>query len=209
MSSVGSREKTLLLEVARIAVTAAVERREVPRELPRDANLDDFGGVFVTLRRRGRLRGCIGQMVSSESLVEVVAYCAKAAALEDPRFDPVRPHELAEVEIELSVLSRLEEIAPERIEAGKHGLMVSQGWRRGVLLPQVATEFQWTAERLLEETCVKAGFERDAWKDPETRIQGFTAEIFCESDFRAEGRSARRSPAIRPRRSRPGRSPAD
>lgn len=193
MSSVGNREKTLLLEVARIAVTAAVERREVPRELPRDANLEDFGGVFVTLRRRGQLRGCIGQMVSNEALVEVVAYCAKAAAMEDPRFDPVRPHELAEVEIELSVLSRLEAIAPERIEAGKHGLMVSQGWRRGVLLPQVATEFQWTAERLLEETCVKAGFERDAWKDPETRIQGFTAEIFCESDFRAEGRSARES----------------
>ena len=187
MSSVGSREKTLLLEVARSAVTAAVERREVPSELPR-GDLKGFGGVFVTLRRRGRLRGCIGQIVSSEALVEVVAYCAKAAALEDPRFDPIRPHELAEVEIELSVLSRLEEIAPEQIEAGKHGLMVSQGWRRGVLLPQVAIEFQWTAERLLEETCVKAGFERGAWKDPEKRIHGFTAEIFCESDFRAKGR---------------------
>jgi AmmeMemoRadiSam system protein A len=186
MSSVGDREKTLLLEVARSAVTAAVERREVPSELPR-GDLKGFGGVFVTLRRRGRLRGCIGQIVSSEALVEVVAYCAKAAALEDPRFDPICPHELAEVEIELSVLSRLEEIAPEQIEAGKHGLMVSQGWRRGVLLPQVAIEFQWTAERLLEETCVKAGFARDAWKDPETRIQGFTAEIFCESGFPAEG----------------------
>ncbi len=193
MSSAGNREKTLLLEVARLAVTAAVERGEIPGELPRDADLKDFGGAFVTLRRRGRLRGCIGQIVSGESLVEVVAYCAKAAALEDPRFDPIRPHELAEVEIELSVLSRLEEIAPERIEAGKHGLMVSQGWRRGVLLPQVAIEFQWTAERLLEETCVKAGFERDAWKDRATRIQGFTAEIFSESDLRAEGRSTRES----------------
>jgi AmmeMemoRadiSam system protein A len=202
MSSVGKREKTLLLEVARLAVTAAVERREIPGELPRGGEFKDFGGAFVTLRRRGRLRGCIGQIVSSESLVEVVAYCAKAAALEDPRFAPIGPQELAEVEIELSVLSRLEEIAPEQIEAGKHGLMVSQGWRRGVLLPQVAIEFQWTAERLLEETCVKAGFERDAWKDSAMRIQGFTAEIFGESDLRAEGRSTRESE----NRSKPGYS---
>jgi AmmeMemoRadiSam system protein A len=193
MSSVGNLEKKLLLEVARNAVTAAVERREISSEPPQGADLKGFGGVFVTLRRRGRLRGCIGQTVSGEALVEAVAHCAKAAALEDPRFDPIGPHDLAEVEIELSVLSRFEEIAPERIEAGKHGLMVSQGWRRGVLLPQVAVEFRWTAERLLEETCVKAGFERDAWKDPEMRIQAFTAEVFSESDLRAEGRSTRES----------------
>jgi AmmeMemoRadiSam system protein A len=202
MSSAGNREKTLLLEVARLAVTAAAERREITDELPRGAELKDFGGAFVTLRRRGRLRGCIGQIVSSESLVEVVAYCAKAAALEDPRFEPIRPQELAEIEIELSILSRLEQIAPEQIEAGKHGLVVSQGRRRGVLLPQVAIEFHWTAERLLEETCVKAGFERDAWKDSATRIEGFTAEVFCESDLRAEGCSTRETPD----RSKPGYS---
>jgi len=202
MSSAGNRQKAVLLEVARSAVTAAVEGRENPGELPQGADLKDFGGVFVTLHRRGRLRGCVGQMSSSESLVGLVAYCARAAALEDPRFDPVRPHELAELEIELSVLSRLEEIAPEQIEAGKHGLMVSQGWRRGVLLPQVAVEFQWTAERLLEETCVKAGFERHAWRYPETRIQGFTAEIFRESDLRPERSSTRESQA----RSKPGYS---
>jgi AmmeMemoRadiSam system protein A len=202
MSSVGNREKILLLEVARGAMTAAVEHREVPSEQPQGADLKDFGGVFVTLRRRGRLRGCIGQMVSSESLMEAIAYCAKGAALEDPRFDAVHPRELAEIEIELSVLSRLEEITPERIEAGKHGLMVSQGLRRGVLLPQVANEFQWTAERLLEETCVKAGFERNAWKDRETRIQAFTAEVFSESDFRAEGHATGESRG----RSKPGYS---
>ncbi|MGA3292370.1 MAG: AmmeMemoRadiSam system protein A [Candidatus Acidiferrales bacterium] len=192
MSSVDNRERKLLLEVARLAVTAAVERRESLLALPQDADaaLVSFGGAFVTLHRGRRLRGCIGQIASSESLVEVVAYCAKAAALEDPRFRPVQPEELSEIEIELSILSRPAEIPPERIEAGRHGLMVSQGWRRGVLLPQVAAEFQWTAERLLEETCIKAGFERDAWKDAETKIQAFTAEVFRESDFRAEARAS-------------------
>jgi AmmeMemoRadiSam system protein A len=139
------------------------------------------GGAFVTLHRRGRLRGCVGQLPSKEPLLEVVAHCAKAAALEDPRFKPVRADEIAEIEIELSILSRLEDVTPGRIETGKHGLVVSRGWQRGVLLPQVATEFKWQAARFLEETCVKAGLEREAWKDPQTRIQAFTAEVFSES----------------------------
>lgn len=184
MSLLGKREKQLLLEVARSAVTAAAERREFLDALPGESDPPNAAGAFVTLHRRGRLRGCIGQILSTQSLAQIVAYSAKAAALEDPRFEPVRPDELAEMEIELSVLSPLEEIAPDLIEAGKHGLVVSRGWRRGVLLPQVAIEFGWTAERFLAETCVKAGFERDAWKEPETRIYAFTAEVFSESDFR-------------------------
>jgi AmmeMemoRadiSam system protein A len=165
---------------------AGVEHREPSGTTSRDAEFIASGGAFVTLHRRGRLRGCIGQIISDEPLAEVVAHCAKAAALEDPRFEPVQPEELAEIEIELSILSRPEPIAPEQIEAGKHGLMVSQGWRRGILLPQVATEFRWTAARLLEETCVKAGFDREAWRDPQTEIRGFIAEVFRESDFPLE-----------------------
>jgi uncharacterized protein len=184
MSLLGSREKQLLLEVARRAVTVAVERREHFDALPEDPNSGQSGGAFVTLLHRGRLRGCIGQITSTGSLVQIVAYCAKTAALEDSRFPPVRSDELAALEIEISVLSLLEEIAPERIETGKHGLMVSRGGQRGVLLPQVAIQFHWTAERFLAETCAKAGFERSAWKDPGTRIYAFTAEVFSESDFR-------------------------
>jgi hypothetical protein len=116
-------------------------------------------------------------------LTQVVAHCARAAALEDPRFDPVSPDELDGIEIEISVLSPLKTIAPAEIEAGKHGLMVSHAGQRGVLLPQVATELDWGAERFLEETCVKAGLGRDAWKDPATRICAFTAEVFSESDL--------------------------
>jgi uncharacterized protein len=184
MSSLGNREKQLLLDVARRAVTAAAERRESPESLPAVPNLGESTGAFVTLHHRGRLRGCIGQIDMDQSLVEVVAHCAKSAAFEDPRFDPLRPDELAETEIELSVLSSLEEIAPNRIEAGKHGLMVSLGRQRGVLLPQVAIECRWAAGRFLEETCVKAGLKRDAWREPGTKIECFTAEVFRESDFR-------------------------
>jgi AmmeMemoRadiSam system protein A len=183
MSPLADREKKLLIEVARRALVAAVEFGKVLDGLPSEANLMEPGGAFVSLHRRARLRGCVGQMHSDQPLVQVVCYCARAAALEDPRFDRVRPDELAEIEIELSILSRLEEIAPERIEAGRHGLMVSRGGQRGVLLPQVATQFRWPAARFLEETCVKAGFEPDAWKDPGTRIEAFTAEVFAEADL--------------------------
>ena len=181
MSPLADREKQLLLEIARRALTAGVERRESIPDFPDDEVLRQPGGAFVTLHRRGRLRGCVGQLPSKDPLIEVVVHCAKAAALEDPRFKPVRAEEVAEIEIELSILSPLQDTTLEKIEAGKHGLVVSRGWQRGVLLPQVATEFKWQAARFLEETCVKAGLEREAWQDPHTRIQAFTAEVFSES----------------------------
>jgi AmmeMemoRadiSam system protein A len=181
MSPLADREKQLLLEVARRSLTAGVERRESIPDFPDDEVLRQPGGAFVTLHRRGRLRGCVGQLPSRDPLIEVVAHCAKAAALEDPRFKPVRTEEVAEIEIELSILSPLQDTTLEKIETGKHGLVVSRGWQRGVLLPQVATEFKWQATRFLEETCVKAGLEREAWQDAHTRIQAFTAEVFSES----------------------------
>jgi AmmeMemoRadiSam system protein A len=186
MSSLGNREKQLLLDLARRSLIVAVERRDSLDSLPQDPQIGESFGAFVTLRKRGRLRGCIGQIGSGQSLIEVVAHCAKSAALQDPRFEPVRADELREIEIELSVLSPLEEIAPDRIEVGKHGLMVSSGPTRGVLLPQVAIECHWQAGRFLEETCVKAGLEREAWREAETKIHGFTAEVFSESGFRPE-----------------------
>jgi len=192
MSSLGSREKYLLLDVARRAVTRAAEFHETLANLPADEILQRPGGAFVTLRRRsGRLRGCIGQLPSKDPLVAVVAHCASAAALEDPRFSAVSPQELDEIEIEISVLSPLESIAPDEIEPGKHGLVVTRGSNRGVLLPQVAVEFHFSAERFLEETCLKAGLEREAWKNAATHIEAFTAEVFSESDARLEEKSHR------------------
>lgn len=188
MSSLGNREKQLLLEVARRTLSAVVELRESFVNPPQDMEFGESAGAFVTLRHRGRLRGCIGQLDSGRSLIELVAHCAKSAALEDPRFDAVRPDELGQIDIELSVLSLLEEIAPGRIEVGRHGLMVSRGWQRGVLLPQVAIECGWQAARFLEETCIKAGLGRNAWQEAGTKIHGFTAEVFRESDLRSDDR---------------------
>jgi|ERR1700693_3492952 AmmeMemoRadiSam system protein A len=191
MSPFADREKQSLLELARRALTAGVKEQKLSEEFSDDEILMSPGGAFVTLHRRGRLRGCVGQLPSPESLAAVVAHCAQAAALEDPRFERVSPEELADIDIELSILSALEnlsidDINSEKIEPGKHGLVVSQGRQRGVLLPQVAASFKWPAKRFLEETCVKAGLEREAWKDPETRVQSFTAEVFSESTVQSE-----------------------
>lgn len=186
MHSLGSREKQALLQVARRALTLAVEGGKTDESLSSDASLTQPGAAFVTLHAGKRLRGCIGQLDWNEPLVQVVAYCAKAAALEDPRFESVRPAQLSGIEIEISVLSPLEEIAPDKIHVGEHGLVVSRGWQRGVLLPQVATQYRWDAMRFLEETCVKAGLERDAWKDPTTRVYGFSAEVFSEAEFNSQ-----------------------
>jgi AmmeMemoRadiSam system protein A len=153
------------------------------QDFPAEEFLQQAAGAFVTLHRRGRLRGCVGQLPGRDSLAAVVAHCARAAALEDSRFELVISAELSEIDIEVSVLSALEDVTLEAIVAGKHGLVVSQGRQRGVLLPQVATQFNWQPRRFLEETCVKAGLERYAWKDSATRVQAFTADVFSEAAF--------------------------
>src|SRR5246127_636053 len=185
MSPLAEATKQTLLDVAGRAVVLAVERRELLEDLPQDEALQRTAGAFVTLHRHGKLRGCVGQLASKEPLVAVVAYCGMAAALEDPRFTPMTTADLDGLAIEISVLSPLIEISSEQIEPGKHGLMVTQGGQRGVLLPQVAAEFGWTGLRFLEETCVKAQLERDAWKQAGTRLQAFTAEVFSEAGFHA------------------------
>jgi uncharacterized protein len=177
-----NRAKLLLLAVARRTVIKAVANNPSIEQLPAELTSLECAGAFVTLRRSGRLRGCIGQIAFNQPLAEMVAYSAKAAALEDPRFEPVRAEELTEIEIELSILSPPEPVAPEQVEAGRHGLIVSRGFQRGVLLPQVATEHHWGSLRFLEETCLKAGLARDAWTDPETQILAFTAQVFSERE---------------------------
>ena len=183
MFSLDNREKLLLLAVARRTMIAAVAKRPSAEDLPSELTALECAGAFVTLRRSGKLRGCIGQIALKQSTAQVVAYSAKAAALEDPRFEPVRVDELTEIDIELSILSPPEPVTPEQVEAGRHGLIVSQGFQRGVLLPQVATEHRWGSLRFLEETCVKAGLQPNAWTNPETQILAFTAQVFSESEI--------------------------
>ena len=186
MSLLCSEDRRALLDLARHAVVEAVCHGRVLEFPPPSGALAAPGRAFVTLHRSGRLCGCIGQVVTSDSLAATVVRCAIGAATKDPRFRPVRPEELAELEIELSVLSPLEPIQPETIQVGQHGLMVARDQLRGVLLPQVAVEHRWTRDRFLEETCAKAGLPPDAWKDPATRVMAFTAEVFSEAEFRAQ-----------------------
>jgi AmmeMemoRadiSam system protein A len=192
MSSLADSEKKLLLQIARGAVVAAAQRCAYVTDFPSVPAFQEPAGAFVTLHKGRKLRGCIGQLPGRETLADVVAHCAAAAALEDPRFAPVRPEEVPEIKIEISVLSALADIGAHEIEPGKHGIAISRGWHRGVLLPQVATQFNWGAERFLAETCEKAGLEPAAWKDPQTRIQAFTAEVFSEAEFSADCPDAQR-----------------
>ena len=176
-----SREqRARLLTVARQAVESATrwDDPDVPRT--DDPRLSLKQGAFVTLHgREHRLRGCIGYVESHLSLLETISMAAHAAACRDPRFQPVRADELAEIEIEISVLSPLCVMkSPADIQIGKHGLVVTDGIRRGLLLPQVASRQGWDAETFLAETCSKAVLPRDRWKDEGVRVELFTAEIF-------------------------------
>jgi AmmeMemoRadiSam system protein A len=175
-------EKRSLLDIARKAVESAMLRHPAPEVPASGGSLAAVHGAFVTLRCRGRLRGCIGRIAPAEALANVVAECAVAAAIDDPRFPRLQPADLREVQIELSVLSCPQSVATGEVQPGIHGLVISQGEKRGVLLPQVAAERRWSRERFLEETCQKAGLEPDAWQNPATHIEIFTAEVFSDAD---------------------------
>lgn len=180
MPPLTEEHRKVLLKLARQAleegVCGVIEPKEPPEPAPA---LLEPRGVFVTLRKHGELRGCIGHVQTSAPLYKTVQECAVAAALSDPRFRPVTSEEAPLLHMEISVLSTPEEIAPDQIVIGQHGLILTQGWRRGLLLPQVPVTWNWDREQFLEETCAKAGLPRDAWKKG-ARIEAFTAEVFEE-----------------------------
>ena len=169
------------LQLARLAVTEAVSRRKLPDLIPKVGIFAERRGVFVTLHVSGRLQGCIGVVEAHEPLGEAIVRCAASAAIEDPRFAPMRPEQLENLSIEISLLSPPAPIAPESIEIGRHGLLISLHSQRGLLLPQVAVEHHLSREQFIEETCRKAGLRRDAWRDPEAQLFGFTCEVLSES----------------------------
>jgi AmmeMemoRadiSam system protein A len=141
--------------------------------------LPDASGVFVTIKQRGQLRGCLGTLQNRAGLAAEVIRCAADSASEDPRFPPVTPADLPELSLEISVLGPLEAIEPrpDAFTIGVHGLVVEQGFHRGLLLPQVATEWGWGGEQFLRQTCVKAGLPPDAWQNG-ARLFRFAAEVF-------------------------------
>lgn len=175
-----SRQRAELLRLAREAMTAAVRGQTPPPAQVEDPILQTPAGAFVTLHKRGRLRGCIGQIEARDPLWKTVASTAVSSALHDYRFDPLQPEEVAEVELQVSVLTppqRVEDLST--IEVGRHGLIVEQSGQRGLLLPQVATEWGWDREQFLSHTCEKAGLPPDAWRRGAT-VYAFTAEVFEE-----------------------------
>jgi AmmeMemoRadiSam system protein A len=186
-SPLSKEERRQLLALARRAILEAVARHRIldlPTPLGQlSGRLAERRGVFVSLHRRGRLRGCVGRSEASRPLAEAVAQCAISAALNDPRFAPVAEDELGELSIEISVLTEPRPLPWQAIEAGKHGLLVVRGTQRGLLLPQVAGERHWSAQRFLEETCRKAGLDPGAWRDGETQFFGFTVEAFSEAEL--------------------------
>jgi AmmeMemoRadiSam system protein A len=155
--------------------------------------LDEEGSAFVTLYCHGKLRGCVGMVDRGLPLGEAVVQAALGAARNDPRFEPIRSEELAEVEIEISVLSEALPIAADSLEVGRHGLLVIRGQNRGLLLPQVAAERSWSAQHLLEQTCLKAGLQADAWRDPGTELLAFTADVFSERELHPAAMAAAKS----------------
>lgn len=189
MSPLSNDDWLALVEIARRAISTAILESRLPDLPSYSLALCEHRGAFVSLYRDGKLRGCVGQIENPGPLAEVVARAAINAALYDSRFPPVAASEIPNLEIEISVLSPLERIQAEEIVAGQHGLLVVREGHRGVLLPQVAVERQWSSGRLLEETCVKAGLGRDAWRDPATELYRFTAEIFSEKGRRPTYRS--------------------
>lgn len=181
-------QRKTLLQVAKDSVTAAVSKQPKPKVKSDDDQLNAHCGCFVTLKNNDMLRGCIGQFVSDRPLIDLVNDMGISSSTGDPRFasNPITPKELDDIDIEISVLSELERTDdPLSLRLGIDGIYIKNGYMSGCFLPQVATETGWSKEEFLSYCCAhKAGLKEDAWKDPETEVYLFTAEIFG-ADFAA------------------------
>jgi AmmeMemoRadiSam system protein A len=182
-------ERQFLLRLAHAAILSAIEAEgrelaapSVPAHLLE--HLSEPRGAFTTLYSKGKLRGCVGYPTALLPLYRTVMETARAAAFEDPRFVPVTQDEAPELLISISVLSLLFPIAADAIEVGRHGLLITDGARRGLLLPQVPTEHGWDRITFLEQTCRKAGLSPAAWRSPQAKIEAFTAEVFADPGCR-------------------------
>lgn len=177
-------ERRILLRIAHESILSAFADQALP-DVPPSPRLADPRGVFTTLYLHGDLRGCVGYAMPVAPLYRAVAETAHAAAFEDSRFWPVTQEEARQLQVSLSVLSRLSPIHPDEVEVGRHGLVVSLRSNRGLLLPQVPVECDWDRETFLEQTCRKAGLQPDAWRKGAT-LEAFTAEVFGDRDVTAE-----------------------
>jgi len=176
-------DKRALLALARQRLQEHLDRRE-PAAVSADSDaLLEHRPTFVTWRTStGELRGCIGEVIAQRPLVESVARMAVASGTQDPRFPSITAQELPHLKVEISALTPITPIAPDRVEVGRHGLMISKGHSSGLLLPQVPIEQGWNREEFLRGLCHKAGLPADAWRDSDVQLHSFEAEVWGEED---------------------------
>jgi len=182
-AKLSKKSKQRLLEIAREAIFLRLQRGSVPPFSVSEADLQVHAGAFVSLHMDGHLRGCIGTMQEQRPLHLTVAEMAIEAATNDPRFPMLTAKDLPKCDIEVSVLTPFIPIDAADVVPGKHGLYIAKGPRRGVLLPQVATQYGWSRDKFLGEICRKAGLPDDAWKDKDSRLFSFEAEVFSNETF--------------------------
>lgn len=182
-SNLSAEERSELLKIARHSIEEKLKGRTWNPEAALTEMLNVAQGAFVTLHKKGLLRGCIGYIQGIAPLYLTVAEMARAAAFADPRFNPLGMKEPDEIDIEITVLSPLTKIDdPREVEVGRHGLLVRRGPYQGVLLPQVPVEEGWDQDTFLSHTCMKAGLPASSWSDEETELFVFTGEVFGEKD---------------------------
>jgi len=174
-------EKKALIEIVKTTIECRLEGRVTPEYKIESEILKEKRGAFVTLKKDGHLRGCIGYIEAKKPLHKTVEEMAIASSFNDPRFSPLKRDELKHLTLEISVLTPLKMINDiSEIEVGIHGLYIVKGYHSGLLLPQVAGEHKWDKLTFLEETCCKAGLSPDAWKEKDAKIYIFSADIFSE-----------------------------
>jgi len=174
-------EKRILIDIAKTTIECRLTGKSIPEFRTDTEVLKEKRGAFVTLKKNGHLRGCIGYIEAKKPLYKTVEQMAIAAAFNDPRFPPLKRDEFKHVTIEISVLSQLKEIKDiNEIEIGIHGIYIVKGFHSGLLLPQVASEYKWDKMTFLEETCYKAGLHQGAWRDKDTTIYIFSADVFTQ-----------------------------
>ncbi len=185
--NLSAEDKKILLAIAKQSIAAAVKhvaRAGFGAPDSFSESLRSHAGAFVTIEIDRHLRGCVGFLRGEQALVQTVSEAAVSAALHDTRFLPLSEADLDLIEIEISVLSPMRRIyAVEEIKTGIHGLLLESGMHHGLLLPQVASEYQWDSKTFLEQTCIKAGLPKKAWELKETEIYVFTADVFNESNY--------------------------
>jgi AmmeMemoRadiSam system protein A len=177
------QERVTLVDLARSAIMHRLTHSTAPTPDERSMTeaLKTPSGAFVSLHVEEELRGCIGSIYAEEPLAQIVAHMAVQAATQDPRFAPMQTSDLSKTDIEVSVLSELVPMVPDDVQVGVHGLLISKGSRRGLLLPQVPGQYGWTRAEFLSQLCLKAGLPDRSWTDPTCRLLMFTADVFSDS----------------------------